>query len=161
MWLNKTLNLSWEVTDEDPSQPGFPFKYSYRLSITGNSAQISHLIIEASSNFSAADYTGLTGAIVDAIGWQQAGPGNPSMPENIYGIKFFPSVGTLDMQWSFYSNRRPVWGDFYAKCGAVGGIQNVTYNFNDTGGVKNGFLSPDSDPMGPASSGSSWLNTGW
>jgi hypothetical protein len=66
------------------------------------------------------------------------------MPEDIIGIRFNPPEGTspFSMTWSFWTNRAPVWGDFFAKDGG----SNVGYNYNkDAYDVEHGFLDLDNN----------------
>ncbi|MDO8587101.1 MAG: hypothetical protein Q7T82_08690 [Armatimonadota bacterium] len=161
-WVNYNVSISWTVTNDDPIS-GNPWKYTYTFGHDGTQAGISHVIIEGSEGISASDIAGLTGATLYSTGIQYANPGTPGMPEDLYGLRFNPlAEGQFGMTWSFWSDRAPVWGDFYARCGGkMGGINRV-YNYNNTGGVENGFLDPngddalldDIDPAGPASNGS-------
>ncbi len=162
-WPDYDLTLSWTVTDEDPAAPvGFPWKYTYHLAIASAGqlrGGISHLIVEGSDDpaLVASSITGLTGADLDSgdpFAVHTSGPGNPNMPSDTYGIKFEPAdEDTFDMTWSFFADRQPVWGDFYAKCGALD--PNLVYNFNDDGiNPPTGFLATDVDPTDPASNGS-------
>ncbi len=157
-WANYTVQISWTVTDTDVSQPGYPWKYTYTFGHNGGQAGISHVIIEASDEFGLGDIVGLTGATLyptDPITTHRVTSGNPNMPEDVYGVKFNPLAdGLFSMTWSFFSDRVPVWGDFYARCGGkLGGI-NFAYNYNmDADGSVAGFLSPDTDPSAPPESG--------
>lgn len=156
-WVNYTLGISWTVTDTDNSYPGFPWKYTYTFGHNGTQAGISHIIIEASEGISSSDITGLEGATITSVGPQTVQSGNPNMPEDLAGgIRFNPlSSGLFSMTWSFFSNRQPVWEDFYARCGGFAGGINYAYNYNmDSLGVERGFLSPDTDPLDPPSNGS-------
>ncbi len=156
-WPNYTATMTWEVTNEDNTWPGFPWKYTYSFGLTTTNGTlqggISHIIIECSEALSEVDIAGVSGGVVfddDPVELQKTGPGNPGMPEDIWGIKFDPisiPVSEYEMTWSFWSNREPVWGDFYVKDG-----NNIAYNYNVTETVETGFLSPDSDPDVPRSS---------
>jgi hypothetical protein len=160
-WKDYTVSISWTVTDTDNSQPGYPWLYTYNFTLSGSQAGISHVIIEGSPDMTDGDITGLTGASLYSVTVQNADPpgangvgANPSMPEDVYGLKFDPLVDSpSNMVWSFYSDRAPVWGDFYARCGGKQGGINFAYNYNNTGGTETGFLSPDTDPTDPASAG--------
>ncbi len=66
------------------------------------------------------------------------------MPDNLYGTKFDDAWGTT-FTVEFTSNRLPVWGDFYAKDGQVGG-EGLNQFWNA------GFLL--ADPLLPPSDGS-------
>lgn len=159
-WDSYDHSITWTVTNQDPGAPvGYPWKYSYRWSITNPTqgtlqGAFSHLILETSPGFTQEDFVQLTGGVTfDSVGLQMAQSGNPNIPEDIYGIRFNPAAGgQFDLAWSFYSNRQPVWGDIYAKCGGGAG-QNTAYNlgFTDPDNV-NGVID-DIDPAGPASAG--------
>jgi hypothetical protein len=146
-WDSYTITFSWNVTDTDGSYPGYPWKYTYQMQLSGTQFGYSHIIIESSRDMTAADIVGLTGALLDSVKLQTVLGGNPDMPEDIYGIRFNPPTsGITDLTWSFYSNRAPVWGDFYARCGGQQGGINQAYNYNvDSSGVARGFLDPDGD----------------
>jgi hypothetical protein len=163
-WDSYTITFSWNVTDTDTSQPGYPWKYTYQMQLSGTQFGYSHIIVESSPSMTASDMVGLTGAILDSVKLQAVLGGNPSMPEDVYGIRFNPPTsGITDLTWSFYSNRAPVWGDFYARCGGFQGGINQAYNYNmDAFGVERGFLDPDAnnntlddtDPTAAPSNGS-------
>lgn len=164
-WETYTVTIEWWVTDGDPSYPGYPWKYTYRFRHNGTQAAISHIIIEASEGIALSDIAGLsTNVEITSIGLQTVLAGNPNMPEDIIGIRFRPKTpGTMDLTWTFFSNREPVWGDFYARCGGMMGGINYAINYNrDVGGVELGFLDPnnndtirdDPDPSAPPANGS-------
>jgi hypothetical protein len=163
-WPSYNLNMTWTVTDQDNSQPGYPWKYTYTFAHNGTQAGFSHIIIEGSEGISDANIVGLTGATLSSWGLQTVLSGNPNMPEDFNGLRFNPpQSGLFSMTWTFWSNRQPVWGDFYARCGGAAGGTNSAYNYNeDSNGVERGFLDPnnndtlrdDVDPLVAASSGS-------
>jgi hypothetical protein len=156
-WLDYDFTMEWEVTNEDGDAPvTHPWKYMYHFSFgSGNGWQggISHMIIEVSEGETDGtnkfELANLTGLVTDhafekfEIGTFGSGQGesNPGIPEDIYGIKFdlADGIDTNDLKWSFYSDRAPVWGDFYVKDGKAGGADNYAYN--------SGFGSPDSDSL--------------
>ena len=108
-WDSYTVTMEWTVTDEDTSQPGYPWKYTYHFSHSGTQYGFSHIIIETSSGFTAADMVGLDGAGVETIGMQTVMSGNPDMSEDMYGIRFSPGDdGITDLTWTFYSDRAGV-----------------------------------------------------
>jgi len=164
-WRTYTVTMSWTVTDQDNSYPGFPWKYTYTFGHNGGQAGISHIIIEGSEGISIDDIAGLTGASITSIGLQTVQSGNEGMPEDLVGIRFNPpSESPFSMTWSFYSDRAPVWGDFYARCGNKQNLGvNRAYNYNkDSLGVERGFLDidgndsvrDDTDPSAGPSNGS-------
>ena len=155
-WPDYTASMTWEVTNEDGTQPGFPWKYTYSFELTsGGTLQggISHVIIECSEAMSKDDIVGVSGGAVLAdnpVELQQVSSGNPDMPEDLWGIRFDPisnPVSEYEMTWFFWSNREPVWGDFYIKDGM--NPVNIAYNYNKTGEDETGFLSSDVDPNLP------------
>jgi len=144
-WDAYTVTFSWTVTNADTTYPAYPWKYDYRMQLSGTAYGYSHIIIETSDDLIVDDVFGLTGATLDSVKLQAVASGNSDMPEDVFGIRFLPlSSGVTDMAWTFYSNREPVWGDFYAKDGGHAGVMNIAYNYNmDASGVARGFLDPD------------------
>jgi hypothetical protein len=153
-WPTYTVNISWSVTNEDTTYSSYPWKYTYTFGLSGNQSGLSHLILETSSNFTASDITGLTGASVGStsgIGSQRVQSGNTGMPEDVYGIRFDPlTTSPSSITVTFWSTRAPVWGDFYAKDGRT----NYAYNYNNTNGVEKGFTTSDVDPTAAPSNDS-------
>ena len=167
-WPTYDVSMAWTVTDEDGSYPTHPWKYTYTFTLDDGSSggAISHIIIEGSEGIAAGDIEGVSGALLDNVGLQTVASGNEGMPEDFYGIRLDPpdSSDYFSMTFSFFSNRLPVWGDFYARCGNKQKLGvNRAYNFNDDGlGNLNGFLDPDAnnavlddvDPIAGPSNGS-------
>jgi hypothetical protein len=145
------ISITWEITNEDTSHPGYPWKYTYTFSHDGDKSGISHIIIETDTDFALTDLDGLTGATLESVKTHTEKPGNDGMPENIYGIRF-NSIGkdVYSMTWTFWSTRAPVWGDFYAKNGG----KNYAYNYNNTSDVIKGFVPNDIDPIASSANGS-------
>jgi hypothetical protein len=131
--------IEWEVyQNQDLS-----WHYSYTLTV--HRADISHFIIETCSTFDSSNISNVQpqGAVLTISSFVQDG-GNPFMPGSIYGVKFDNISGT-DLNIAFDSDKAPIWGDFYAKCGATGGTQNTVWN--------TGFTSGDTDPSDLAANG--------
>jgi hypothetical protein len=160
VWPDYNVTFSWEVTDEDNSFPGFPWKYTYHVTITnptGGALQkgISHVIIEASEGVTEESFTGLSGDAQYAstpVKLHTEQQGNDGIPESVWGIKFEPISDDVkfDMEWTFFSNRVPVWGDEFVRGGGGGPTPvEISYNYNKTNGTEKGFLSPDVDPDVP------------
>ena len=139
-------SLTWIITQN----ADLTWHYDYTLSVYKK--DISHFTVEVSdkpgyefekSNVLAASWP------MDKIEVQDydsdIGNSNPGMPSRFRGLKFDSTVGTTYHVW-FDTDRRPVWGDFYAKDGKTNGIDNAIWNA--------GFGNPDTDPSGPASDGS-------
>lgn len=146
-------SLSWTVTDEDP---GGAWLYSYTLVVANK--DISHVTFEVSDTFELSNITGdvgdpgniLDGGSLDTYGPGLHGNSDPGIPDTLQGIKFNTTGNTTNLSWSIYSDRVPVWGDFYAKDGKSGGPGggNDVYLYNT------GFTAGDTDPDAPAADGS-------
>ena len=163
LWDNPLTNIMWQV--DDTTSPGL-WHYEYRL-VTVTKA-ISHWIIEASDGSPGPAFTlaNLFNIITQPIGWiddleVKNHPGlvnpNPYMPSDMYGIKFDSAINATTLTLAFDSDRIPVWGDFYAKCGATAGIINTVYNAGflildpidpvTNGTIFNHIIVPDSQPV--------------
>jgi hypothetical protein len=122
------FKISWTVTDTHTTTSGGNEIWSYSYTISDASGNglvggLSHWIMSVSSTFTSADIWNVQGNTN-----QEGGPttytstsdgnSNPNLPGPIFGIKF---GGTADpATTSFYSDRAPTWGDFYAKDGTAG-----------------------------------------
>ncbi len=135
----ENLRIEWTVTQ----QVNNSWYYRYQLTDTLGRAlekAISHWYIEVSPNVTENDFWGFGGD------WE--------FVDETHGGTSFPNALKLDygdddqIEWSFYSWKVPVWGDFYLKGGsATGGPNSPTlYAWNA------GFNNPD--PSDPASDGS-------
>ena len=162
-------SLSWTVSENGDGT----WDYTYNLDVYR--ADVSHFIVEASPSFGIGNLSDPSFAL-DEIKTHVGSPGqevlpNPFLPEDIYGPKF--EIGDPDaaeseytsITVSFTSDRDPIWGDFYAKCGKTGGAtgtQNTVWNQGltiddplvapDNGTVLNHVLVPDTIPE-PATMG--------
>ena len=144
------VTLEWIVTDEDINAPtGFKWKYSYTLTVPKKDP--SHFVIEVSDGssgdiFTSANLVQLLGGSLNKVDINTEQQGNPHLPSTVYGIKveMANDVGKV-VTVSLFSDRIPVWKDFYAK-GSSHGVWN------------DGFGNPDTvsyaDPLLPASDGS-------
>lgn len=147
------FTIAWEITDM-----GSYWCYNYTLSsVTGGplSKDPSHLIIEFSGE---ADTSNFWNVVMDgetlvgdeiAFGlFSPSDPGNsnPYMPGSLYGLKMNTPEDFDGMYtYTFYSDKAPVWGDFYAKDGRDGGGGDFIAAWNAD------FL--DADPLAPAQNG--------
>lgn len=163
-WSDSNMTIAWTATDVGSPDANYPWKYTYTLTTDSSQGGISHVTIEASPGMEANSILSLTGMNLESVGLQAIGSGNPGMPEDLYGIRFDPTTDDqYSITWSFYCNRMPVWGDFFAKDGGPDVQENVVYNYNNDGfGTEKGFLNPDGngttmddiDPNAPPSDGS-------
>lgn len=123
-WVTSGYVVSYEATQN----VDFTWHYQYSLrTIAGGglSPNTSHFILQLSSNIDPeVDLFNFSGPIQDIeFGTFGVSPGNPGFPagESIFGMKINTTNGVAD--FSFDSNRAPMWGDFYAK-----GAQDFAYN---------------------------------
>ncbi|KKL27213.1 hypothetical protein LCGC14_2387430 [marine sediment metagenome] len=134
-WISPgPTTIAWEVAD---NATGWHYKYT----LTTARQEVSHFTLETSVSFGDLDIFNEVGPFDGIeIKTHLPGPGYPSMPDDIFGIKFDETTGTT-VVIEFDSRRIPVWGDFYAK----GGLNEV-WNA--------GFVSGDTDPFAPPANGS-------
>jgi hypothetical protein len=136
VWINPgPTSIAWEVTDVGTY-------YHYKYTLTVPQADVSHFIVEVSPLAEISDFSNLSGPfqgspVVDD--YDQTN-GNPTIPGPLHGLKLDNVTGT-NVVFEFDSVRVPVWGDFYAKCGAL--VPNQAWNA--------GFSLPD--PVAPAAGG--------
>ena len=129
--------LSWVVSENANGS----WNYQYTFDTPGPG--ISHWIIELTDPVQDGDLFSFSGDFsATETQTHTAGPGNPHMPEDVYGIKFEWDNGGDAETISFDSSRLPVWQDTYIKCG---GNVNTAWNL--------GFTSGDSDPTNAPADG--------
>jgi hypothetical protein len=141
-WVNtpgQYVTFTWTVTQNVDET----WHYHYVFDSTGLQGDLSHLVIETSDSLTAEDIFNDNPSIMDDDPTTyRSTNGNPSLPEDLFGLKFQPfsgSVGIID----FDSTHIPMWGDIYAKGGAKSGhLWNA------------GFTSPDTDPIAELRDGS-------
>ncbi|MHC4717467.1 MAG: PEP-CTERM sorting domain-containing protein [Planctomycetota bacterium] len=145
-WDDSSTTLSW-VVDNVTVMDKWHYKYTLTVPVGG----ISHIIIQASGPcpgpaFELSNLFNLTsdpmGCIDDVeIKVHTPAEGNPSMPGDLYGIKFETSemCDPLTLMIEFDSDRGPRWGDFYSKNG-VAGSEGLNEVYNSSFG---GFIPDD------------------
>lgn len=124
------FTISWNIV---PQPAGF-LLYEYTFSWT--SKDISHAIIELSNDCLAGASPCVWGFVPDVnsgdIRWydpDDPGKSNPNLPAPIYGVKVnFNDLTSNPAVFSFYSDREPVWGNFYAKDGKDDGVDVTVWN---------------------------------
>jgi len=132
--------ISWRIELQEDNS----WFYKYNLTDANGEAfeaqAVSHWLLEVSPNVTLNDFWGFNGSPIELNDWETAnGFDFPSALKLEYGGDGFG-------EWSFYSYRAPVWGDFFAKDGRVPGTNDWNYAWNT------GFF--DDDPLSPAESGS-------
>jgi len=141
-WVNPgTSYIEWTVTQNADNSWHYSYNFGHPVGET------SHWVIETSGGLTANDFMNVSGDFgqID-VGEHGSGPGNPDMPDDLYGIKFDETTGLVThVEWDI--DREPMWGDFYAKNGNAGGHgTNVAWNA--------GFTADDIDPDDPYGNGS-------
>ncbi len=142
-WLAEGTALSWEVT----ANSNGTFTYWYKLTVAATPG-ISHLTIEVSPSFTASNVLDILQGSLAQQQPEVANPSsnsNPGMPSAMNALKF-ENTSALTWTVEFVSDRTPVWGDFYAKGGAVQSGLGAIWNA--------GYGNPDVDPTDPPASGS-------
>ena len=126
-WATGGASLSWNIVAVTGG-----YQYSYLW--TGSDKNLSHIILEVSSNTIAGDFWGYTTnpESGDPKTYSPSDPGNsnPNLPGPIYGLKFEPGSDSTSFSFSFISDRAPMWGNFYAKDGTDdhGTVDVYAYN---------------------------------
>lgn len=149
-WANGAFSLSYKAIWYSATQ----YKYEYTFTI--NKKDMSHWILGLSDNCTADCITGLTVTGTSAENpngeikthTPHDGNSNPGMPADLYGIKWdIAGSGTGTFTFSFFSDRVPVFQNFYAKDGR-GKFLQWTYAYNT--GFASGMsmlLAPDTKIM--------------
>jgi hypothetical protein len=134
--------IEWFVTQNANDSWHYSYVFGHPVGET------SHFILEVSDSFTENDIFNIQGDVGNfELDTHSAGGGaNPGMPEDMYGIKFEGTTGTVTA-FEFDSWRVPVWQDFFAVNGSAGGYgPNAAWNA--------GFTTADYDPTAPAADGS-------
>lgn len=124
------FTISWNIV---PQATGFLL---YEYTFTWTSKGISHAIIELSNDCMSAASACVWGFDPSVnpsdIRWydpDDPGKSNPNLPAPIYGVKVnFDNLTSNSAVFSFYSDRLPVWGNFYAKDGKDDGVDVTVWN---------------------------------
>lgn len=140
-WANPATTLSWNVTQLASGY--FQYDYTFTLSTAAGTKGISHVIIEVSENFTAANVkTGTT------AGWELGmfgtNNGNPGIPDTLYGLKWDGGGAKPSLSWTIVTDRAPMLGDFYAKDGNDPGQLPVFAYSGTSSGFGGNVAVPDS-----------------
>jgi len=136
------VTMSWNVELQNTGTYAGLWRYEYTFTVDpALQGGLSHLIIEVSGDLENGDFVDPSLPIgADEPKLFNPSPGsNPDMPDDVFGIKIERN-DEKDTTFFFYIDRNPVWGDFYAKDGSIGG---AVWNA--------GFTNPDTDPTAPPS----------
>lgn len=139
-WVSapQPLVVRWTV-----SYDGSVWHYAYTFNELGVQGGLSHMLIEVCDSFTQADISNGAYSFEGPGTYGPNNPSNPSIPGDIWALKFDTNGAGDGAVVSFDSTRAPIWGDFYAKDGRVGG---AAWNA--------GFTSSDTDPLVAAGNGS-------
>jgi hypothetical protein len=158
------FKVSWVITQQGTNSyfTGTNYLYQYTFSnadgTTPTTPNISHLLLETSGNFTLAD---IKAATIDGIAATLTGPttfdgqvgsasgpgdnnGNPNLPGDLFGIKL-ESTADSKTVFAFYSDRAPMWGDFYVKDGAPGTDHIIATAWNTGFGTNPDINTPSAD----------------
>lgn len=150
-WNDPSTTFEWLVKEVGVSPDGYiVWQYDYKMTVPAK--DISHFIVEVSTDASDSEFTDLLDNMnLDKVASYGPDGSNPYMPGSMTGVKF--ESGTLSLLASFTTTRAPVWGDFYAADGKKPGEEIWAYNqgfltadpTNDpaNGSVLNHILRPD------------------
>jgi hypothetical protein len=148
-WDSENVILSWDVTNPSQSSSGF---WEYMYTFTVPSKGISHLIIEVSDFFTAANI--LEGTTEEFETGEEpqlhtTANGNPGIPDSTYGIKWAPGEeDPLSYSWTLVSNIEPIWCDFYAKSGGGQEDPVIAYNAEFSNAMRPVFDPDEPNPSG-------------
>ena len=126
-WVGKNdpvpnAELTWDLSLD--AMAGI-WTYDYTFNTNTTKGAISHLILELSDDIDYARYFDVKTAWDDLEYGDWGGPGEPGLTNGFYGMKFdeFPDGDDELFAFSFTiaTSRAPMYGDFYAKDGNVGG----------------------------------------
>jgi len=139
-WVNASqpLVLRWNVSFD-----GSLWHYEYTFNELELQGGLSHMILEVSDTLLASDIINPVYAFEGPAQYGPGDPSNPSIPGTVWGVKFDTQGAAGLAVLSFDSTRSPVWGDFYAKDGSVGGAAWNAW-----------FTNPDTDPLFAPANGS-------
>jgi len=134
-WASPTTTLSWSISYNAAS--AFPWVYEYNWSTTEKG--LSHIILEVSLRSTASEFS-LPSNTEGPRTFSPSDPGNsnPSLPGDIFGIKF-DGGGVTSKTFSFSSTHAPTWGDFYSK----DGVNRRNGQSYDVYAYNSGFLQAD------------------
>ncbi len=137
-WTDPATTLTWNVFQLANGN----YEYDYTFALRSDAKNISHVILQTSANFTAADMLQGTTAGGTFGTWDGQSQSNLGMPGSLYGIKWDMSGPVTSFSWSIVTDRTPMMGNFYAKDGNTNG---GTYAYSGTlGTFGNNVVVPDS-----------------
>ena len=138
-WAQNASVLNWKV-----SKTGSTYIYHYTFKVEGHARNITQVILETSTNFTAADILSGTTRPGQVGAWTVNHPRavNPRVPTTLYGIEWDITGKSpyTSFSWTIVTDQAPGWGTFYAKGGNGLGI----YAYSGTAGhLADRVLVPD------------------
>ena len=125
--------MSWLITKNPNDTYTYAYNWSsYQIDYEWEK-ELSHIIIELTSDITILDDLDIPNAKEYIIKWNTEGQGNPGMLSgDIYGIKIdlADDSNITEYSFSFTTAREPVWGNFYAKGGGGIDIPGAIYAYN-------------------------------
>lgn len=130
------FRISWEIKQE-----GSLYHYVYKITDNaGNPVKpnIKHLLLEVSPDINTRNLANeidvRSDGGVTSIGRYSTNRDNPGLPDDIYALQFdVLKNDSGEYVVEFYSNRPPVWGDFYAQGAARDYAYNVGFGADSPG----------------------------
>lgn len=117
-WSSYGAMLSWIVSFDDSTR-FWTYYYTFTIDEEGKPG-ISHVITEVSGTFDENNIKKGTSEYDELDTFSSSNPSNSGLIGDLYGLKFEGNGGT-SYSWTIISDRRPMWGDFYAKGGSDNG----------------------------------------
>lgn len=126
----QSFSISWVITEPTPGTLYYKYTFGWQHGAP------SHAIFELSEGCASAGAGCVWGFLFDEVEvtptfgtFDGSSPSNPNMPNPIYGVKIDRPDNADGYVVEFYSNRVPVWGNFYSKDGMAGGMGvNTVWN---------------------------------
>jgi len=109
-WDNSGFTIGWNIEQDLTT-----LLWTYTYTVTCDTKEISHLILEVTDDGEDFNIYGGTSTPYEGPDTWDVGPSNPLMPNPIYGVKF--DFGGDEVTYSLVTDRAPVYGVFYAKNG--------------------------------------------
>lgn len=119
------FNIDWVVTFDNNTN-----LWTYAYTITTDDRDISHFVLEVTQPQQGAPaFQPAAGSdtVTSAQTWNDS-PGNPDMPNDLYGVKFDFGANGGPITYTIVTGNSPVWGVFYAKDGNYKGTAVTSWS---------------------------------
>lgn len=123
-------SIAWNITEPTPDTLHYKYTSGWKAGAP------SHAVFELSEGCASTGRGCAWGFLFDEVEvmptfgtFDGSSPSNPNMPNPIYGIKIDRPGDASGLVLEFYSNRVPVWGNYYSKDVLAGGMGvNAVWN---------------------------------